>query len=284
MHKTALYLATGSLCLVAPAYVQAANAPQLTAAETLKPATNIDLQRYLVSEKLDGVRAYWTGKELLTRSGQRIDAPAWFTQGLPPVPLDGELWAGRGQFQQVSQLVRRFHGPDSDWRHVHYMLFDLPAFPAPFGERTQRLQALVKAVDNSQIRYIEQRQIQSRDALDELLNTITDSGGEGLVLHDRLAHYTPTRSERLLKYKRWQDEEARVVGYTQGKGKYTGMTGALVVEDRSGLRFRIGSGLSDALRQDPPALGSWITFRFNGRTVNGKPRFARFLRMYDQAL
>jgi len=55
--------------------------------------------------------------------------------------------------------------------------------------------------------------------------------------------------------------------------------GALLVERPDGLRFRLGSGLDDAQRAAPPPIGSLVTYRHNGHTRNGVPRFARFLRV-----
>lgn len=104
-------------------------------------------------------------------------------------------------------------------------------------------------------------------------------GGEGLMLHHREARYRAGRSEDLLKFKPYEDAEARVVGHTAGRGKYRGMLGALIVETPEGLRFRIGTGFSDSRRATPPPIGAWITYRYNGRTGNGVPRFARFLRV-----
>jgi DNA ligase-1 len=92
------------------------------------------------------------------------------------------------------------------------------------------------------------------------------------------SRYQAGRSTDLLKLKKHQDAEARVIGYKVGKGKYQGLMGALLVKLESGVEFYIGSGFSDQLRQDPPELGSTITFRYNGLTQNGVPKFARFLR------
>ena len=63
-----------------------------------------------------------------------------------------------------------------------------------------------------------------------------------------------------------------------GQGQYAGLLGALIVERPDGLRFRIGSGFSNAQRARPPAIGSQVTYRYNGLTDSGTPRFARFLR------
>lgn len=273
-----------ALVLGLPTITAAAPAPALMSAQALLPEQSIDTPAYFVSEKLDGVRARWDGQQLLTRSGASIEAPTWFVQGLPPVALDGELWLGRGRFDETSALIRSSDSENPKWRQIGFYLFDLPNHPGTFARRQEGLRRLITPLDNPRIKVIEQQRGMSRTALDTLLDRLQRNGGEGLMLHHASARYTHNRSELLLKYKGYQDAEARVVGHTDGKGKYAGMTGALIVETEGGVRFRIGSGLSDAERADPPAIGATITYRYNGLTGQGKPRFARFMRVHDSAL
>ena len=243
----------------------------------------VDVARYLVSEKLDGVRARWDGRRLLTRNGDPIDAPAWFTAGWPAVPMDGELWLGRGRFQQASTLVRALRPDPAAWRPARFMAFDLPADAGAFGQRAARLRALVASADAAHLRAIAQRRLDTRAAVDAWLRAVVAGGGEGLVLHRLDARYRGGRSDDLLKYKPAADAEARVVGYRPGKGKYAGLVGALVVEDARGRRFALGSGLSDADRRHPPRPGTLVTYRYNGLTAKGTPRFARYLRVRADA-
>lgn len=243
---------------------------------------DVDVSGYLVSEKLDGVRGRWDGHALWTRGGTRLHPPKWFTQGWPTQPLDGELWIGRGRFDAVSALIRADQPGAPGWREVHFMLFDLPDDPAAFEQRVSTMHTLVAVTNNPQLRMIEQRRYASVDALDAALKQVVAAGGEGLMLHRHDAHYRIGRSDALLKYKPYRDAEARVVAYTPGKGKYAGMLGALVVELADGRRLRLGSGFSDAERAAPPALGSWVTYRYNGLTSTGLPRFARFLRVREE--
>lgn len=234
---------------------------------------------YWVSEKFDGVRGRWDGRALWTRGGGRIAAPDGFVANWPPVPMDGELWIGRGRFDEVSALVRAQRPGDAAWRHVRFMVFDLPAHPGGFDQRLQRLRALLAGAGVAWLRPVPQQRFADAAALEARLQAVVSAGGEGLMLHHRHALYRAGRSDGLLKLKPWQDAEARVVGHTAGRGKYAGMLGALVVERPDGLRFRLGSGLSDAQRASPPAVGSHVTYRYNGLTGKGVPRFARFLRV-----
>lgn len=269
-------------------------APQLSAAEP-KPALmlanvyhpGVQLQDYWVSEKYDGVRGFWDGDKLLTRGGEKIAAPAWFTAGWPKVALDGELWAGRGQFSKAVSTVRQQNaGPttDADWRGMRFMVFDLPAHGGPFTDRITPLQKVVRDIDQPWVQAVAQSRITSHTALQALLQKTVKLGGEGLMLHRGDAPYKGLRNDDLLKVKTHDDAEARVVAHIPGKGKYAGQLGALLVElpavpGQPTRRFKLGTGFSDAQRQDPPAVGALVTYRFRGLNDSGIPRFASFMRV-----
>ncbi|MGB5736610.1 MAG: DNA ligase [Thiohalocapsa sp.] len=257
-----------------------ASEPALALADQYEPGT--DLKQYLVSEKLDGVRAYWDGRRLITRGGLVVNAPAWFTAGFPAVPLDGELWMGRRSFAQVSGAVRRLQPELADWQRIRYALFDLPAMKGDFQQRLDELRRLVAASPSPHLKLIDQTQVDDHDALMALLERVVAGGGEGLMLHHRQAPYRAGRSDDLQKVKPYLEGEARVIEHLPGRGKFHDMLGSLLVQEIDGDRFRIGSGFSDAERADPPAIGSIVTFKYHGRTKNGLPRFASFLRMAEQ--
>ena len=237
---------------------------------------------YWVSEKLDGVRGHWDGQALWTRGGYRIQAPEWFIKDWPTMPMDGELWIARARFDEVSGIVRSTTPSDDAWRSMRFMVFDLPAHGGPFGERVAAMQVLDE-LGIAWLRPVTQFKVAGTDELDQRLDAIVASGGEGLMLHHQDALYRAGRSQDLLKYKPYEDAEAWVVGYTEGSGKYAGKVGALIVKRDDGRRFRLGSGLSDADREVPPPIGSWVTYRYNGLTSTGLPRFARYLRIRADA-
>ena len=259
------------------AAVARAGEPPLQLARVYQPG--MDLQGYWVSEKLDGVRAYWDGQQLLSRGGNVIAAPDWFLRDFPDQPLDGELWMGRGRFAQVSAAIRRLQPKAEEWRQIRFMLFDLPASGVPFSERIIRMRQLTRDTGSYHLAMVEQRPAADHEALLADLDRVLAAGGEGLMLHHGDSVYQTGRTAALLKVKTFQDAEATVVDYTPGKGKYQGQVGALVVETEAGRRFKLGSGLSDAERADPPPLGSTVTYKFYGLTSTGLPRFASFLRI-----
>ena len=263
------------MCLLVA--VARASEPPLQLARVYQ--AGMDLQGYWVSEKLDGVRAYWDGQQLLSRGGNIIAAPDWFLRDFPAQPLDGELWMGRGRFARVSAAIRRLQPKAEEWRQIRFMVFDLPASGVPFSERVKRMRELVGKTSSYHLALVEQRPATDHGALLARLDRVLAVGGEGLMLHHGDSFYKAGRTAALLKVKTFQDAEATVVDYSDGKGKYQGQVGALVVETGDGRRFKLGSGLSDNERADPPPVGSTVTYKFFGLTANGLPRFASFLRI-----
>jgi len=264
------------LALLVPLAVAAESPPVPVLAERYHDG--VDPKAYWISEKLDGVRALWDGERLRFRSGREIVAPAWFTAPLPRQPLDGELWLGRGRFEALSGIVRRQQAEDEAWREVRYMVFELPNAEGDFSARVMRIRELVAETRAPWVQAVPQFRLADRKAVQRRLDEIVAAGGEGLMLHRADAPWVAGRSEVLLKLTPWLDAEAMVVAHVPGKGRLQGMTGALEVEDEAGRRFRIGSGLSDELRQSPPALGSRVTYRYRELTAKGLPRFPRYLR------
>ena len=252
--------------------------PQLLLAE--KYRQDIDLDAYWVSEKLDGVRAFWNGRRLLSRGGNTFAAPAWFTADFPQLPLDGELWVGRGQFEETASIVSR-HTPHDGWRQVSYMVFDLPEDPGTFDERLQNLRAAVAASPNQFLAVIPQYKLTDHKVLMERLDTVAAAGGEGLMLHRGDSRYRSGRSTDLLKLKKFDDAEGIVIAHNPGRGRLEGLMGSVTVQTGQGIIVKVGSGFSDEERRNPPPIGATITFRHQGFTTSGKPRFPVFWRIRD---
>ncbi|MBY7921460.1 DNA ligase [Vibrio fluvialis] len=241
----------------------------------------INIYEYWQSEKLDGIRAIWNGKQLLTRNGNPIYAPRWFTDPLPDYALEGELWAGRGHFALVQQTVLDHTPSDEAWRKIDFMLFDMPDAAGDYTKRYYNLIHVVDSASSKHIKYIEHTPVLSEQELLRYLDTLVNDNGEGIMLRKVTARYQAGRSNDLLKLKKHQDAEARVVGYKIGNGKYKGLMGSVLVRTDEGTEFYVGSGFSDEQRLNPPEIGSLITYRYNGLTAEGKPRFARFVRVRE---
>jgi len=253
-----------------------AGVPDLLALAKYRPGT--DISGWYMSEKLDGVRAYWDGKRLLSRQGNIFAAPDWFTDKLPPFELDGELWIARGRFEETLSITSRDR-PHPGWRRLTYNIFEAPNAPGGLDARLGRLRRYLQQHPVEHLRIVPQTVCRDASHLMQRLRSVESLGGEGLVLRNPISLYETGRSPNALKVKRFDDMEGRVVGYRPGKGKYKGMTGALWVQIEDGKRFYVGSGLSDQDRATPPAIGSVITFRYQGFTDRGVPRFASFLRV-----
>lgn len=241
----------------------------------------IDLSQYWVSEKLDGVRARWNGQQLISRGGNVFAAPEWFTKDFPTVSLDGELWMGRRRYEDTSSVVRK-HQPHEGWRNIRFMVFDLPEHAGTFDERVSAMNYLATQVHSPYLTIIKQEIFDTEETLKQELQAVLAQGGEGLMLHRKTARYLKGRSQSLLKLKPYTDAEATVIGYRPGKGKYTGQVGSLKVRTDAGIVFYIGTGLSNEQRRHPPPLHSQITFRHQGFTKNGIPRFPVFLRIRNE--
>ena len=275
LRRRGWLLAVAGLLLM-PTLRAAGAAPALMLAEKYHPG--LDLGAYWVSEKFDGLRGYWDGQRLLSRGGEVLSPPAWFTEGWPAVPMDGELWAGRGRFGEATSTVRQQVPNAAAWRRIRFMVFDLPAHPGVFDERLTAYRDLVGRLNRPWVVAVPQEKVTTHAELGARLQQMVRAGGEGLMLHRGDSPYRGIRSDDLIKLKTHDDAEARVVGHLPGKGRHSGRLGALLVETPEGRRFRLGTGFTDAQRQQPPAEGVWVTYRYRGLNDSGLPRFATFVR------
>jgi DNA ligase-1 len=245
----------------------------------LDAPSDVDPAGHLVSEKYDGVRALWDGARLHFRSAAPIVAPAWFTSHLPPSPLDGELWLGRGSFESLSAAVRRKQPDDAEWRAMRYMVFEQPQGSGSFAARARRIELIARQAAWPQLLAAPMETLGSRAALQRRLAEVVQGGGEGLVLHRADAEFEAGRTGAMLKLKPMDDADAVVTGHVAGRGRHVGRLGALRVRTPQGIEFLVGTGLSDAQREKPPSVGSTVTYVYRGTTARGVPRFASFLRV-----
>ena len=241
-----------------------------------------DLAGWWLSEKLDGVRAYWDGKVLISRLGNSFHAPDWFLTGLPETPLDGELWIGRKAFQRTVGIVRRQDKTDL-WKQVRYVAFDAPAFDAAFEGRLAAVRAHIERYRPPYLSAHEHAVCTDLDHLRAELARIEALGGEGLMLRQPESRYEVGRSLTLLKVKTFHDAEARVLEHLKGAGRHKGRLGALLVELSDGTQFSVGTGFSDAERGAPPPVGSVITFRYQELSDGGVPRFPSYVGVRSDA-
>ena len=235
-----------------------------------KKFNNQDPKGWWMSEKLDGVRAIWNGRTLVSRNGKEFNAPDWFIEDLPDgIVLDGELWEGRGRFQKTVGKVRAY---DGDWGRIKFMVFDVVSEDV-YEKRRARLTGLKLP---AHCRIVDQELCRHRQHLNEYESGILISGGEGVMLRRAGSLYDHKRSANLLKVKNFQTDEAVVTGYTEGQGKHAGRIGALVCE-YMGKVFNIGTGITDSMRRVPPPIGTFVSFSFFEATDAGIPRFPSLL-------
>ena len=248
--------------------------PPLLLAESWDNA--LDLSGWWMSEKLDGVRAYWDGKQFISRQGNLYHAPDWFIEGLPDTPLDGELWLDRKKFQRTVSIVRRQDKSDH-WKEIRFLIFDAPAVKDPFERRVQAIRDLIAGLKSSYAQSHEHILCKSVEHLKEELARVEALGGEGLMLREPGSHYVAGRSATLLKVKTFHDAEATVIGHQEGMGKHKGRLGALQAKLADGTEFSVGTGFSDRERTNPPTVGSVITFRYQELSEAGVPRFPSYV-------
>lgn len=251
-----------------------AEGPPILLAETWDSAA--DLSGWWMSEKLDGVRAYWDGKQFISRQGNLYHAPDWFIAGLPNTPLDGELWLGRKAFQRTVGIVRRQDKTDL-WKEVKYLIFDAPHLKEPFERRVEFLADAIRDKTSAYALLHPHERCKNLEHLRSELQRIESLGGEGLMLREPGSHYAIGRSTTLVKVKTFKDAEATVIGHQAGAGKHKGRLGALQVRLGDGTEFAVGTGFTDRQRESPPAVGSIITFRYQELSDGGVPRFPSFI-------
>ena len=237
---------------------------------------------WLASEKLDGVRAYWDGENLLSRQGKKLNAPQSFTKNFPKFALDGELYAKELKFEEIQATVMDKLPDEKAWGRLKFHVFDVPEASGGLLDRLEVLAKFLKNERNQNLIIIKQIKMRDNAQFLKFTKDIIAKGGEGAVVREPNAAYDRGRSQNVLKYKKFNDAECVVVAHKVGQGKFSGLLGSVVCENLSNKkRFKIGSGFSDKERANPPKIGSVITYKYQNLTAKGLPRFPVFLRVRE---
>ena len=253
-----------------------------------------NISGWLASEKLDGVRAYWDGENLLSRQGKKLNAPLSFTKNFPKFALDGELYAKKLKFEEIQATVMDKLPDEKAWQRLKFHIFDVPEANGGLLDRLEVLAKFLKNKPNENLIIIKQIKMRDNAQFLKFTEDIIVKGGEGAVVREPNTPYERKRSKNALKFKKFKDAECEVIAINKGSGKYVKFAGSLTCkalggkddeekagEPKTGTIFKIGSGLSDEKRQNPPKIGSIITYKFQNLTAKGKPRFPIFLRVRE---
>lgn len=233
---------------------------------------------WVMSEKRDGIRGFWDGQQLLTRGGKTLNPPAWFVADYPPFAIDGELWSKRGDFEQLVSIVRT-EKPDDRWHSVTHQIFEVPEQSGGLLQRLSVLDNYLAKHRNTPIRIIKQIPITKQTQVNDFLRAVVAQGGEGIVLRNPDTPYQTGRLSSALKVKQYSDAECIVQEILVGKGKYKNKMGSILCQMNNGKRIKIGSGFSDKERENPPDIGTEITFKYYGLSKKGVPKYPVYLRI-----
>ena len=245
-----------------------------------KPSTYedyIDISNWYMSEKLDGIRAYWDGKELFSKNKNKIFAPSWFTKDFPPFPLDGELWTKRGDFENIQSIVLS-QQESKDWENITYNIFEIPNANGNFKTRLDFLENYLKKNPNRYIKIIPQIVCKDKNHLNKFFKELLEKGAEGVIIKNPNLSYETGRTNNSLKVKEFLDDEGKVIAHNFNKD---GSFKSLKIELKNKTIFNLGGGFKKEDRLNPPKIGKFVTFKYYGLTKNGKPKFASFLRVRE---
>ncbi len=239
---------------------------------------NKNVVGWVMSEKLDGIRGFWNGEQLISRGGNPINVPSWFTKNYPPFSIDGELWTKRGDFETISSIVRNKNS-NQRWKKITHQIFEVPNQSGGLPDRLAILQQFLDNNPESPIRIIKQSLITDQQQLPAFLEAVVADKGEGVVVRNPNTEYQTGRLSSALKVKKYFDTECTVLEILPGKGKYQNMMGSVLCQTQEGKQLKIGSGFKGKDRVNPPNVGSKITFKYYGFTKKGNFKYPVYLRV-----
>ncbi len=278
MNKGAIIAQKGLLFIVACLLSVAsfANKPDLFLLKTYDDSKVIT--GWVMSEKLDGIRGFWDGQQLLTRGGKKLNPPKWFVKNYPPFALDGELWTQRNDFENISSIVRT-KTADERWKLITHNIFEVPNQLGGLLERLAVLESYLHSNPVAHLKVLKQTPVKNKQQLEDFLTEIIRQKGEGVVVRNPDTLYATGRLASALKVKRYFDTECTVLKILPGKGKYQGMMGSVLCQTDAGKQLKVGSGFNDKDRVNPPIIGSKITFKYYGFTNKGNYKYPVYLRI-----
>lgn len=237
------------------------------------------IKNWMMSEKLDGIRAYWNGKNLISKNGNIIFAPKYFIKDFPNFELDGELWTKRNDFENIQSIVLD-KTPSKHWKQITYNIFEVPNAKGDFLTRLEKIKNWQKKNKNEYIKIIKQIRCKNKAHLDQYLNELIKKQAEGIILKNPNLDYFTGRSSNVLKVKKFNDMEGEVIGInynenTPEKSKFK----SLKLKLKNGVIFNLGNGFSKQERINHPKIADIVTFKYYNLTKFGKPKFASFLRI-----
>lgn len=228
-----------------------------------------------MSEKLDGIRAYWNGKDLLSKNGNRIYIPKEIIKNYPTFHLDGELWTKRDDFENIQSIVLD-KTPTIKWKEITYNIFEVPNQKGNFYKRISVLENWLKTNNNTNIKIIKQIKCQNKKHLNLYLEILINKKAEGIIIKNPNISYFTGRNKNILKVKKFKDMEGKVISIninTDNKFK------SLKILLNNGITFNLGGGFSNKEKSNHPKISDIVTFKYYGFTKYGKPKFASFLRI-----
>ncbi|XP_064598827.1 DNA ligase-like [Liolophura sinensis] len=219
---------------------------------------------------------FYSNRKFFTRNGNPLTPPDWFVEEFPDdMSLDGELFGGRGMFQSTVSIVKT--AKDPRWKNIRYKIFDTPSNGSlPFEKRMEILQDRFEEGKTTYLSLVEHTKCKGKEHIEEELPKVLARGGEGLMIREPKSKYEQRRSYTLLKIKKFYDAEAVVIGHEKSKSG-AGGCGALRCRMECGKEIKVGSGLTNKDRRNPPKIGTIITYKFQEYSDSGNPRFPSYI-------
>lgn len=261
-------------------------------ATTYDPIKHTNINNWIITEKLDGVRGIYKDGHFYSRNDNEFYVPKEFYSELLLIPelngniLDGELWINRKKFDKLVGLVKKDFKTIDEFMEVKFMVFDIPTLNMKYIDRIKYLENIL--VNLKYTKFVPYTILKNKNDIPNILNDIENIKGEGLILRDPNSFYENKRSKYMLKIKSSYTDEAIFIGYEiSKKGKYKDLISSYKLEwinpNNDKINFNVGSGFNEIQRQlnNIPKIGSLITFKYSELTKSGVPRHPIFLSIRD---